>query len=187
MNFNDIPTYNDPYDFENGNVTYPCNTEYMVYNPLVHKYYLTEQALNYYGIDVERKYISDNPNKMAEFIEKVTKKVYDYIRYKCGWNCFQIIMWRIAKSRSKTMGAYPLRKEFELALVSEAQFLLDNGDSAKYSKENLEKGVYEAIKPEDEFMDTSDISPETKRSLNFLGFDRWFMVGQYWGLNKDEY
>ena len=63
MKFSDIPTYNDPVDFEDGTTTYPCNTQFMVYNPLQHKYFLTEEALNYFGIDVERKYVSDNPNK----------------------------------------------------------------------------------------------------------------------------
>ena len=87
MKFSDIPTYNDPVDFEDGTATYPCNTQFMVYNPLQHKYFLTEQALNYFGIDVERKYVSDNPNKTTEFIEKVTKKVYDYISYTNDWKC----------------------------------------------------------------------------------------------------
>lgn len=184
----DVPNYIDPTDFENGEeLSYPCNTQYMVYKPLVHKYYLTEEAINYYGIDVERKYISDSPNKMQEFIEKVSKKVYDYIRYKCGWNCFPVVMYRIAKGLVKNLDKYAVRKEFESLLVAEAQFLIENGDSAKFAKEDLERGVYEVGKPEDKFMDTSDISPETKRSLNFLGFDRWFSLVQIRRLNNDEY
>lgn len=183
----DVPNYIDPEDFENGNASYPCNTQWMIYKPLVHKYYLTEQAINYYGIDVERKYISDNPNKMEEFINLVTKKVYDYICYRCGWNCFATIMYRIAKGYVKNIDQYTARKEFENALVSEAKFLIDNGDSARYAKENLEKGIYEVGKPEDKFFDTSDIAPETKRALHFLGFDRWFSLVQTRRFNTDEY
>lgn len=187
MRFDEIPVYNDPTDFEDGNATYPCNTQYMVYNPLEHKYFLTEEALNYYGIDVERKYISDNPNKTDEFIKKVTKKIYDYIRYKSGRNCYETQMFRIAKGYAKSFDEYEVRHEFQECLVSEARFLLTNADSAEFSKENLEKGVVEENKPEEIFMDTSDISPEAKRTLNFLGFDRWFRVGQYWRINRDEY
>ena len=84
MKLSDIPVYNDPDDFQEGEVKYPCSTQYMVYNPLEHKYFLTEEALEYYGIDVQRKYVSDSPDKTREFIEKVTKKVYDYIAYKSG-------------------------------------------------------------------------------------------------------
>lgn len=187
MRFSDIPTYNDPEDFESGNNTYPCNTQFMVYNPLEHKYFLTEEALNYYGIDVERKYVSDNPNKLNEFIYKVTKKVYDYIAYKSGWNCYQIQMFRIAKGYGKAYEPYEFRHQFQECLISEAKYLLTNGDSAEFSMENLEKGVIDAMKPEDNFMDTGDIAKESKRTLNFLGLDRWFRLGQYWGLNKDEY
>lgn len=187
MKFRDIPTYDDPMDFENENIKYPCNTQFMVYNPLQHKYFLTEEALEYYGIDVDRKYISDNPNKKREFIEKVTKKVYDYIAYKSGWKCFNVMMYRIAQSLGKAYDKYEFRKQFESALVSQAQYLLENGDSARYSKENLEKGIIENTPPEQEFMDTSDIGNETKRTLHFLGLDRWFSVVQWGKLNTDEY
>lgn len=51
----------------------------MVYNPFLHRYFLTIEGLAHY--DAERKYISDNKNKINELIEKTSKKVYDYIRY----------------------------------------------------------------------------------------------------------
>lgn len=187
MKFSDIPTYNDPTDFENGNNTYPCNTQFMVYNPLQHKYFLTEEALNYYGLDVERRYISSNPNVVRDFIEKVSKKVYDYICYKSGWNCYQVNLYRIAKSVGKMYDKYEFRKQFEQVLISEARFILENGDSAKFSINNLEKGVIDAKKPEENFMDTGDISPEVKRSLNFMGLDRWFTLTQNWRLDTNEY
>lgn len=188
MKLSDIPTYNDPEDFLNDEVKkYPCNTQYMKYNPLNHKYYLTEEALNYYGIDVERRYVSSEPNKIKAFIELVTKKVYDYIFFKSGWKCFMIGQYRIAKSRGKMVGEYQYRSDFQNALVSQAKFLIDNSDSARYSINNLEKGLSEQKKPEDDVMDTSDISPETKRTLSCLGLDRWFIIGQFARINEDEY
>ena len=92
MKFKDVPVYNDPTDFIDGNNQYPCSTQYMVYDPLQHKYFLTEECLNYHGIDVERRYISSAPNKMREFIELVTKKIYDYIQYTAGWKNFQVML-----------------------------------------------------------------------------------------------
>lgn len=39
MKKSDIPVYNDPEDFQNGeDVKYPCDTQYMEYNPL-HTHY----------------------------------------------------------------------------------------------------------------------------------------------------
>ncbi len=188
MRASEIPTYNDPTDFEDALVLkFPCNTQFMVYNPLQHKYFLTEEALYYYGIEVDRKYMSDNPNKTREFIEKVTKKVYDYIAYKSGWKLFQVQQYRIAKSTGKMYDKYEFRKQFESALVSQARYLLENGDSARFSINNLESGVFDRAKPEEKFMDTGDIAPETQRTLNFLGLDRWFSVVQYGRLNTDEY
>lgn len=187
MKLSDIPKYNDPIDFMNDDNEYPCNTQYMVYNPLDHKYYLTEEALNYYGIDVARKFVGDEPNKVRSFIELVTKKVYDYIAYKSGWKCFMLQQYRIATAKVKMFGKYQCRKEFQNALVSQAKYLLENGDSAKFSITNLESGVFDRVKPEEEVMDTGDISPETKRTLSFMGLDRWFTVSQFVRINENEY
>ena len=188
MKISDVPVYKDSEDFETReDIKYPCSTQYMVYNPLQHKYFLTKEALDYYGIDVDRKYVSDNPNKVDEFINKVTKKVYDYIAYKSGWKNFNVMQYRIAKSLGKMYDEYEYRKQFEQALITQAQFLIDNGDSARFSINNYETGVFDKVKPQEDYMDTGDISPETKRTLNFLGLDRWFSIVQRGRLNTDEY
>lgn len=180
-----IPIYNEnnPSEF----VNYPCSTQYMVYNGAVHKYFLTEEALNYYGIDVERKYISSSNNKTREFIEKVTKKVYDYIRYKSGFHNFQVQMYRIAKSTNQTCDEYAFRKEFEGILVAEAQYLIDNGDAMKYSFADLEKGQISGTKPEEDWKANIDVSPEVKRGLDFLGLTRWFTLARNVRLDTDKY
>lgn len=188
MQIQDIPVYNDPIDFFNGtSVKYPCTTQYMKYDPYQHKYFLTEDALNYYGIDVDRKYVSDSLNKRKEFIDKVTKKVYDYIAYKTGWDCYTTMQYRIAKSYGKMYGQYEFRQQFQEALISQAKYIITNGDSANFSKANLERGITEERPPEQDWMDTSDIAPETKRTLHFLGLDRWFKLVQTRGINTDEY
>ena len=187
MKYSDIPNYNDPTDFMEDNNKYPCNTQYMVYNPLDHKYYLTEEALNYYGIDVERRYVGSEPNKVKTFLELVTKKVYDYIAYKSGWKCFMMQQYKIAKSTGKMFGHYQFRKEFQNALISQAKFLIENGDSARYSAYNMEQGEKQPLKPEETFMQDSDIAIETKRILEFLGLTRWFSLGQMSVLNQEEF
>lgn len=185
MKFSDVPTYNDPQDFVNDNAKYPCNTQFMVYNPLVHQYFLTEKALEYYGIDVDRKYISDSPNKRQEFIEKVTNKVYEYIQYKCGWKRYQIILYRIAKGYCRGYNPYSMRKQFQDALIYEAKWLIENGDGAQFSKQNVEKGIVEEKAPEETWMDTSDIATGTKRIVKILGLDKWFSIGQQVVLNNE--
>ena len=76
MRKEDVPYYFDDTDFVSGNNKYPCDTQYMVYNPMLHRYYLTPEGLNKYGIDAERMYASTNQNKVQELIEKTSKKVY---------------------------------------------------------------------------------------------------------------
>lgn len=182
----DVPTYNDPQDFESGNNTYPCSTQYMYYNGLEHKYYLTEQALAFYGLDVENKYISDNPNKAQEFIYLVTKKIYDYIRFAAGYTNAQTQVYRvaIAKSGAYSGDQYTFRKEFEQALVNEAKWLLENGDSARYY--NAETNAPN-VPPEQKQMDVSDIAPEAVRTLTYLGLNRWYRLCQFTRLDDTKY
>ena len=171
-----VPFYNDPNGFD-GSEKYPCSTQYMFYNGLTHKYYLTEEALNQAGIDVERRYIYNGQNKTQHFIEIVSKKIYDYICYKAGWANFQTVMYRIATAPKNVTGdSYAFRKEFESILLAEAQWLIDNQDSAQYSAEDMEKGKNNGVKPEEEWENTSDIAVEAKRKLHFLGLDRWFTL-----------
>lgn len=180
-----VPTYNDPTDFEGGDVQYPCSTQLMYYNGLEHKYYLTEEALAFYGLDVENKYISDNPNKAKEFIGLVTKKVYDYIRYAAGYVNAQVQVYRvaIAKTSEYSGDQYTFRKEFEQALVYQARWLLENGDSARYANEEKQVNV----PPEQQQMDTSDIAPETIRTLTYLGLNRWYRLTQWYTLDDTKY
>lgn len=183
-----VPTYNDPMGFMEGNAKYPCNTQYMVYNPLEHKYYLTEEALSFYGLDVETLYPSTSNNKVQEFIYKVTKKIYDYIAYKSGWKNRAVQMYRIATA-PKTIYAdqYAFRKDFERVLVAEAQWILNNGDSAQYSPYDMEKGQIPNGKPEEDWRNTSDIAPEAQRTLEFLGLTRWFTLWQLPVLDQNKY
>ena len=54
MKKSDIPFYSDPDDFVNGENKFPCDTEYMVYNPLLHRYYLTPAGLMFYKSEAKR-------------------------------------------------------------------------------------------------------------------------------------
>ena len=182
-----VPTYIDYEGFDE-NSKYPCNTQFMVYNPAVHKYYLTEEALNRHGIDVERKYISSNQNKTREFIELVTKKIYDYIWYKSGMQNIQVQIYRIATGNNGVnLDKYSFRKQFEEVLIAEAKWLIENGDSAKYSGQNLMEGKLNGIKPEESWRNNADIADEAKRSLDGLGLTRWFTLAPNRRLNPDEY
>lgn len=188
MKKSDILFYNDPEDFINGDNKFPCDTQYMEYNPLLHRYFLTPEGLSYYGIDAERRYASINPNKVQELIQKTSKKVYDCIQYKAGRKCYQLQMYRIATA-PKTIypDQYFMRKQFEEALAEQARWLVENGDSAKYSGSNIENGTKQVLPPEQQYPDFSDISPETMRTLETLGLLRWFKVSEFSRLSLDEY
>ncbi len=189
MKKEDIPFYSDPYDFEGGGNKFPCDTEYMVYNPMLHRYYLTPSGLQKYGINAERMYSSTNPNKIQELIEKTSKKVYDYIQYKAGRSCYQIMMYRIATAPPTIYpDQYFMRKQFEEALAEQARFIVESGDTAKYSRTNMEsEEVVMPVKPEDQMRDTSDIAKETIRTLETLGLTRWFKTPQFIALDISKY
>lgn len=188
MKKSDVPFYNDPSDFEAGENSYPCSTQYMTYDPLQHKYFLTEEALNLHGIDVIKRYISRSPNKMQEFIRLVTDTVYDYIQYKAGWKNFQVMLYRIAVCPKQIyQDPYAFRKQFEEVLLIQAQYLIENGCSANYSGVNLARGKKDGIPPENEFRDNSSVSPRAINKLDFMGLTRWFSLSQWLRLDTDKY
>lgn len=178
MKKSEIPFYNDPEDFGNGQNKYPCDTQYMEYNPLLHRYFLTPEALMYYGIDIERLYASTNPNKIQELIMKTSKKIYDYIQYKSGRRCYQVQMYRIATAPPTIYpDQYYMRKQFEELLAEQARWLVECGDSAKYSNANIESPTNtKAVSPEELLRDVSDIAPEAIKTLETLGLTRWFTI-----------
>ena len=187
MKREDIPTYNDPEGFEDGENKYPCNTKYMVYNPMLHRYYLTTAGLLNYGIDAERFYVSTNPNKVQELIEKTSKKVYDYIQYRAGRRSYQVQLYRIATAPPTIYpDQYYMRKQFEEALAEQARWIVECGDSAKWSRVNMETTEENImpIKPEDQVRDTSDMAKETIRTLETLGVLRWINYNGRLDLNK---
>lgn len=188
MTKDQVPVYKDPIDFENGVNSYPCSTQFMVYDPLQHKYFLTEEALNLHGVDVERRYISNSPNKMKEFIKLVTDTVYDYIQYKAGWKNFQVMLYRIAVApRQIYQDPYTFRKQFEEVLLIQAQYLIENGVSSNYSAVNLVKGKPKAEAPENEYRDNSSVSPRAINKLDFMGLTRWFSLQQFVRLDTNKY
>lgn len=188
MKKSQVPFYNDPTDFGEKPNLYPCDTQFMVYDPLLHKYFLTQEALNVHGIDVERQYISQNANKMQELLRIVTDTVYDYIQYKAGWKNFQVMLYRIAVCPNQIyQDPYAFRKQFEEVLLIQAQYLIENGCSANYSGVNLARGKRDGVPPENEFRDNSSVSPRAINKLEFMGLTRWFTLPQLVRLDIDKY
>lgn len=186
MKKEDVPFYSDPEDFGNGDCKFPCDTQYMVYNPLLHRYTLTADGLNLYGIDVESLYASTNPNKIDELVNKASKKVYDYIHYKAGRSCYQIMLYRIATAPKVIYpDQYTMRKQFEEVLAEQARKIVETGDVGKYENYDLEKDYMKGASSErDEF---ADVSPEVKRTLEALDLTKWFKVGRFTNLDISKY
>lgn len=188
MKPSDVPFYNDPEDFENGENSYPCSTQYMVYDPLQHKYFLTEEALNQRGVDVERQYISSAQNKMQEFVRLVTDTVYDFIQYKAGWKTFQVMLYRIATAPKQIyQDPYTFRKQFEEVLLIQAQYIIDNGVGRNYSGLDLSYGKPNGTAPKDEYRANYDVSARAAQKLEFMGLLRWFTIPWYMRLDTDKY
>lgn len=109
------------------NAVYPCSTERMKYDKADHRYYLTEAALSYYGIDCE-------PNKIRKLLRTATDHIYSFIAImaltKYNFMCYRIAKSFFGRVKSHQEG----RLEFERMLAKQAEFIADYGDAKKTPK-----------------------------------------------------
>ena len=187
--------YKDPVDFERGKTAtggpllFPCNTQYMVYRPSMHRYHLTGAGLIQNGIEFT-DFMGDKD--INRFLELVSKKVYDYI-----WQCvrdhrvYQTMMYRIATAPTVIYPSqYYMRRQFEQALVAQARFLLENDDTSRVSRAYTGRDGQLNLHMKDRndgSIDVSDIAPETIRTLEALDLTRWFRVHQHIWLDPTKY
>lgn len=137
-----VPIYIDPDDFESlgAQAQYPCSTEYMRYNALMHRYYLTIDALSAFGVDPEHDCVSESPNKVEQFIEEVTADVYGAILHLAPFN-YEYMCYLIAQSRARQFpDRYTARKQFERALLYQAQYKSKNMDVRDFNGVYLDDG-----------------------------------------------
>lgn len=125
----DIPIYADPDSFETEGlkIKYPCSTNLMIYKTLMHRYYITAEGFQQYGVDLEN-YRSSSPNKEIQFAEEVSDDLYGVMAriapYNYQYNCFLVAQSLSAHFTDR----YTCRKQFEKALIYQAQYKLVNID-----------------------------------------------------------
>ncbi len=110
------------YDAIPNDAKYPCDTARMRYDKDDHRYYLTDEAIEYYGIDCEQR-------EIRKLIRIATDHIYSYIAIMAQTK-YNLMCYRIAKSlfgRVKT--AKEGRLEFERMLVKQAEFINEFGDA----------------------------------------------------------
>ena len=78
------------YDEIPSSAQYPCDTERMRYDKEDHRYYLTDAAIEYYGIDCEQR-------EIKKLIRTATDHIYSYIRVMAQTK-YNLMCYRIAKS-----------------------------------------------------------------------------------------
>lgn len=115
------------YDEIPSNAQYPCDTERLRYDKDDHRYYLTDAAIEYYGIDCEQR-------EIRKLIRAATAHIYSYIAIMAQTK-YNLMCYRIAKSlfgRVKT--AREGRLEFERMLVRQAEYINEFGDAKRAPK-----------------------------------------------------
>lgn len=115
------------YDEIPGDAKYPCDTARLRYDKSDHRYYLTDAAIEYYGIDCEQ-------GEIKRLIRTATDHIYSYIAVMAQTK-YNLMCYRIAKSlfgRVKT--AKEGRLEVERMLVKQAEFINDFGDAKRTRK-----------------------------------------------------
>jgi hypothetical protein len=186
MTQSQVPIYNDPVDFESGETIFPCSTQYMIYNPLLHRYFLTTKALVENDIEIGEM----QPDKLNLFIKKVSGAVYNYIVDKAGQRNFHIMCWRIATAPTYIFpDKYTMRKQFEEALIAQARFFIQNEDVREVARVDLAQGIPQPnLQPiGTERRDNLHMSPVCIEILDTLGLTRWFRSTYYGKLDINKY
>lgn len=115
------------YDEIPSNAQYPCDTERLRYDKNDHRYYLTDAAIEYYGIACEQR-------KIAWLIRTATDHIYSYIavmaQTKYNFMCYRIAKSNFGRVKTKKEG----RLEFERMLVRQAEFVNEYGDAKRAPK-----------------------------------------------------
>lgn len=136
MKQSQVPEYNDPDDFERIEARFPCSTQYMRYNASVSRYSLTLQALEDYGIVP----VGAGHKASEQFLEEVSDDLYGVMArlapYNYMYNCYLV-----AQSRSLQLpDRYACRRQFERALIYQAQYKSRNLDVRDISGIDLDGG-----------------------------------------------
>lgn len=115
------------YDEIPGDAQYPCDTERLRYDKSDHRYYLTDAAIEYYGIDCEQR-------EVKKLIRTATEHIYSYIavmaQTKYNFMCYRIAKSNFGRVKTKREG----RLEFERMLVRQAEFVNEYGDAKRAPK-----------------------------------------------------
>lgn len=158
----------DPENFmqEGLRISYPVSTQYMTYNPLTHRYYLTIEALDEHSIDYEA--YSDALNKAQDFINEVTNDLYGLMLDVAPFN-FQYNTYLVASSRSYHFDRYTARKMFEEALIAQARYKMDNLDVRRINGVDIENNnqIYHKVLRK-EHRHISPIAIEKLKGLGLL-------------------
>lgn len=160
-----IPYYTDPDDFENAakEVRYPCTTQFMRYDTLTSRYRLTVQTLEEYAI----KPSNDNPKALEQFIEEISDDLYGVMARLAPFN-YQYNCWLVAQSLSRQFpNRYAARKQFERALVYQAQYRVKNIDVRELNGIDLDGG--QSIYHKQLRKELRHISPKSLDILQSLG------------------
>ena len=115
------------YDEIPSNAQYPCDTERLRYDKSDHRYYLTDAALEYYGVLCDAQ-------EAKRLIRTATDHVYSYIAIM-ALTKYNLMSYRLAKSlfgRVKTPREG--RLELERMLVKQAEYINDFGDAKRAPK-----------------------------------------------------
>lgn len=163
-----VMTLSDPSDFmiEGIDIKYPVNTQYMTYNPLTHRYYLTIEALDEHSIDYDS--YSEAVNKAQDFINEVTNDLYGLMLDVAPFN-YQYNTYLVASSRSYHFDKYTARKMFEEALIAQARYKMDNLDVRRINGVDIENNnqIYHKVLRK-EHRHISPIAIEKLKGLGLL-------------------
>jgi hypothetical protein len=169
MKQSDIKTYIDPDSFEvlGAAAIFPCSTQFMIYKTMVSHYHLTPQALEDYGIDANSLVGPNSPKALTQFTEEVSDDLYGVMARLAPYN-YQYNCWLAAQSRSLQFpDHYACRKQFEKALIYQAQYKIKNFDVRDMNGIDLDGG--QSIYHKQLRKELRHISPKALDILQALG------------------
>ena len=164
-------------------LTFPYSTNFDAeYDGLKHHYILREEYFTERGVNIREKLGTKSPDKVRQFLNDLSTKVYNYI-YRHSKSTRRQIDFMIAKRGLRTYPIFEYREAFLEAMFLEGEYLLENGDISKVTGvdlDTMQNMSADVIRNQDRDMDKEAIGILMQLGLNYYGKYRFMPVGKDW-------
>lgn len=162
-------------------IRFPYSTNFdAIYNGEKHQYVLTSRYFSENGVNLQKEVKGNDPDKVKNFLNMLSTKVYNYI-YRHSKSTKNQIDYLIAKRGLRTYPIYEYRQSFLEAMFLEGEYLIGNGDISKTTGvdlDTMQNISADVIRNQDRDMDKECIGILMQLGLNYYGRYNFIPTGK---------